>query len=37
VWTVNDAARLHYWLGMPVAYIITDQPGLALDVREAIP
>ena len=32
VWTVNDPARLDYWLGMPVAYILTDQPQLALDL-----
>ena len=36
VWTVNDAARLDYWLGMPVAYIITDQPELGRDLRSAM-
>ena len=34
VWTVNDPARLDYWLGMPVAYILTDHPQLALDLYE---
>lgn len=35
LWTVNGPARLDYWLGMPVAYIITDQPDLALRLRNA--
>jgi len=33
VWTVNGPGRLDYWLGMPVSYIITDQPDLALRLR----
>jgi glycerophosphoryl diester phosphodiesterase len=33
IWTVNGPGRLDYWLGMPVAYIITDQPDLALRLR----
>ena len=34
IWTVNGPARLDYWLGMPVSYIITDQPDLALRLRD---
>ncbi|MBI2735010.1 MAG: hypothetical protein HYX38_00425 [Rhodospirillales bacterium] len=33
IWTVNGPGRLSYWLGMPVSYIITDQPDVALDLR----
>lgn len=33
IWTVNGPGRLDYWLGMPVSYIITDQPDLALRLR----
>ena len=36
VWTVNGPGRLHYWLRMPVSYIITDQPELASHIREAV-
>ena len=35
VWTVNGPGRLDYWLGMPVAYVLTDQPDLALRLRGA--
>ena len=37
VWTVNDAGRLDYWLGMPVAYILTDEPQLARELRDGRP
>ncbi|WP_019219974.1 glycerophosphodiester phosphodiesterase [Bartonella florencae] len=33
VWTINGKARLSYWLDMPVHYITTDQPDLALQLR----
>ncbi|ALE04119.1 glycerophosphodiester phosphodiesterase [Bartonella ancashensis] len=33
VWTINGVARLSYWLDMPVHYITTDQPDLALKLR----
>jgi len=33
VWTVNGPARLGYWLHMPVAYVLTDQPDLAVQLR----
>ncbi|MCZ2203934.1 glycerophosphodiester phosphodiesterase [Bartonella sp. A05] len=33
VWTINGAARLSHWLDMPVHYITTDQPDLALQLR----
>lgn len=33
VWTVNDPGRLDFWMQMPVAYVLTDQPELALRVR----
>ncbi|EJF75474.1 glycerophosphodiester phosphodiesterase [Bartonella alsatica] len=33
VWTINGKARLSYWLNMPVHYITTDQPDLALQLR----
>ncbi|UNE54542.1 glycerophosphodiester phosphodiesterase [Bartonella machadoae] len=33
VWTINGRARLSYWLDMPVHYITTDQPDLALQLR----
>ncbi|WP_332065852.1 glycerophosphodiester phosphodiesterase [Bartonella sp. CB189] len=33
VWTINGQARLSYWLDMPVHYITTDQPDLALRLR----
>lgn len=32
VWTINGKARLSYWLDMPVHYITTDQPDLALQL-----
>ncbi|MET3560122.1 glycerophosphoryl diester phosphodiesterase [Bartonella japonica] len=34
VWTINGRARLSHWLDMPVHYITTDQPDLALQLRE---
>ncbi|GAA5098756.1 glycerophosphodiester phosphodiesterase [Bartonella acomydis] len=33
VWTINGKARLSHWLDMPVQYITTDQPDLALQLR----
>ena len=33
VWTVNGPGRLDYWLRMPVAYVLTDQPDLAVALR----
>ncbi|MCZ2328417.1 glycerophosphodiester phosphodiesterase [Bartonella sp. F02] len=33
VWTINGVARLSHWLEMPVHYITTDQPDLALQLR----
>ncbi|WP_336287998.1 glycerophosphodiester phosphodiesterase [Bartonella sp. CB60] len=33
VWTINGRARLSHWLDMPVHYITTDQPDLALQLR----
>ncbi|EJF90002.1 hypothetical protein ME1_00163 [Bartonella vinsonii subsp. arupensis OK-94-513] len=33
VWTINGQARLSHWLDMPVHYITTDQPDLALQLR----
>lgn len=33
VWTINGVARLSHWLDMPVHYITTDQPDLALRLR----
>ncbi len=33
VWTINGKARLSHWLDMPVHYITTDQPDLALKLR----
>ncbi|MBX4335435.1 glycerophosphodiester phosphodiesterase [Bartonella raoultii] len=33
VWTINGRARLSYWLDVPVHYITTDQPDLALQLR----
>jgi glycerophosphoryl diester phosphodiesterase len=36
VWTVNDASRLDYWLRMPVAYVLTDAPQVALRIRSDI-
>lgn len=33
VWTINGPARLSHWLDMPVHYITTDQPDLALQLR----
>ncbi|MET3589695.1 glycerophosphoryl diester phosphodiesterase [Bartonella silvatica] len=33
VWTINGKARLLHWLDMPVHYITTDQPDLALQLR----
>ncbi|WP_336294455.1 glycerophosphodiester phosphodiesterase [Bartonella sp. CB169] len=33
VWTINGKARLSHWLNMPVHYITTDQPDLALQLR----
>ncbi|WP_273756054.1 glycerophosphodiester phosphodiesterase family protein [Bartonella sp. MM73XJBT] len=33
VWTINGKARLSHWLDMPVHYITTDQPDLALQLR----
>ncbi|WP_336278909.1 glycerophosphodiester phosphodiesterase [Bartonella sp. CB175] len=33
VWTINGVSRLSYWLDMPVHYITTDQPDLALRLR----
>ncbi|WP_019222167.1 glycerophosphodiester phosphodiesterase [Bartonella rattaustraliani] len=33
VWTINGRARLSHWLDMPVHYITTDQPDLALELR----
>ncbi|WP_455475823.1 glycerophosphodiester phosphodiesterase [Bartonella sp. B17] len=33
VWTVNGKVRLSHWLDMPVHYITTDQPDLALQLR----
>ncbi|MDD9332917.1 MAG: glycerophosphodiester phosphodiesterase, partial [Bartonella sp.] len=33
VWTVNGVSRLSHWLDMPVHYITTDQPDLALRLR----
>ncbi len=33
VWTINGKARLSHWLDMPVHYITTDQPDLALTLR----
>ena len=33
VWTVNGPGRLDYWLRMPVAYVLTDQPDLAVRLR----
>jgi len=34
VWTINGPARLTYWLAQPVHYITTDQPDLALRLRD---
>jgi len=34
VWTVNGPARLSYWLNQPVHYITSDQPDLALRLRD---
>lgn len=34
VWTVNGPARLSYWLKQPVHYITSDQPDLALKLRD---
>lgn len=36
LWTVNDASRLEYWLQQPVAYILTDHPGIAKRVRDQL-
>lgn len=33
VWTPNGPARLAYWLSQPVDFVITDQPGLAMELR----
>ncbi|CBI76766.1 Glycerophosphoryl diester phosphodiesterase [Bartonella clarridgeiae 73] len=33
VWTVNGVSRLSHWLDIPVHYITTDQPDLALRLR----
>lgn len=33
VWTVNGPGRLDYWLSAPVAYVLTDQPDLAVRLR----
>ncbi|ETS13508.1 hypothetical protein Q648_00039 [Bartonella quintana JK 12] len=33
VWTINGRARLSHWIDMPVHYITTDQPDLALQLR----
>jgi len=35
VWTINGPARLNYWLNQPIHYITTDQPDLALHLRDA--
>lgn len=36
VWTVNDAERIERYLADPqVAVVITDDPGLALSIRDA--
>lgn len=32
VWTVNGVSRLNYWLRMPVSYVLTDQPDVALTI-----
>lgn len=36
LWTVNGPARLSHWLNVPVQYITTDQPDLALKLRQNI-
>lgn len=36
LWTVNGPARLSHWLNVPVHYITTDQPDLALKLRQNI-
>ncbi|WP_455477640.1 glycerophosphodiester phosphodiesterase [Bartonella sp. B41] len=33
VWTINGRTRLSHWLDMPIHYITTDQPDLALQLR----
>ncbi len=33
VWTINGRPRLSHWLDMPVHYITTDQPDLAIQLR----
>ena len=34
VWTPNGPARLSYWLSQEVDFLITDQPDLALKLRQ---
>jgi len=36
VWTINGPARLNYWLNQKVDYITTDQPDLALALRNSV-
>lgn len=33
VWTINGPSRIDYWLRMPVDYVVTDQPALAVRLR----
>lgn len=35
-WTINGPSRLNYWLRMPVDYVVTDQPALAVRIRNEI-
>ena len=34
VWTVNDALSLSHWMSMGVDGVITDEPALALSIRQ---
>jgi len=36
VWTINGPARLQFWLRQNVNYITTDQPDLALNLRDQV-
>ncbi len=36
VWTINGPSRIDYWLRMPVDYVVTDQPALAVRLRNMV-